>query len=298
MKNTELITFSCNFYSQHGEDGVIHEILKKLPERDKWCVEFGAWDGVFLSNVRQLIKEENYAAVLIEGSKNKFNELKVNYQEFSNVTVMNSMVGLKGKYCLDSILKDTKIPFDFDFLSIDVDGIDYHIWESINLYNPKVVCIEFNQTIPTEVSYTQKADPSISHGSSLLSMTKLGKVKGYELVCVLRCNAFFVKKKYFNLFSIEDNSPQALRSTTEYVTYLFVGYNGEVLLQGCERLIWHGDLKLRAEKLQILPNFLLKFPSNYNTLQRVLWLIFVFIERFSQNPVRTLKKILGKIRNV
>ncbi len=44
-----LLDYGKNVYSQTGEDGVIEKILDILPDRDSWCVEFGAWDGVHLS---------------------------------------------------------------------------------------------------------------------------------------------------------------------------------------------------------------------------------------------------------
>jgi hypothetical protein len=36
----------------------------------------------------------------------------------------------------------------FDFLSIDIDGNDYHAWHAIKNYQPKILMIEFNPTIP------------------------------------------------------------------------------------------------------------------------------------------------------
>ena len=52
-----LLDYASNSYSQAGEDGVIAKILAMLPENDHWCVEFGASDGLVLSNVRRLIEE-------------------------------------------------------------------------------------------------------------------------------------------------------------------------------------------------------------------------------------------------
>ncbi len=57
-----LLEFKDNNYSQTGEDGVIKKILEILPENDNWCVEFGAWDGIFLSNVKNLIEHASYSA--------------------------------------------------------------------------------------------------------------------------------------------------------------------------------------------------------------------------------------------
>lgn len=51
-EDTWLLEHKKNVHSQSGEDGVIGAILDLLPERDRWCVEFGAWDGKLLSNTR------------------------------------------------------------------------------------------------------------------------------------------------------------------------------------------------------------------------------------------------------
>ena len=53
--------------------------------------------------------------------------------------------------------------------------------------------VEFNPTIPADVEFVQPRDIKINQGS-LLSLTKLGQEKGYELVAALDLNAFFVKR--------------------------------------------------------------------------------------------------------
>ena len=72
---------------------------------------------------------------------------------------------LKGENSLPEILSKHNIRKDFDFLSIDVDGTDYYIWESLEKkYNPKVVCIEFNPTIPNNIEFIQTASHKIQQG--------------------------------------------------------------------------------------------------------------------------------------
>ena len=58
------------------------------------------------------------------------------------------------------------LPYQFQLLSIDVDGCDYHVWNSldISVYQPQVVCIEFNPTIPNRVKFIQEADIRIYQG--------------------------------------------------------------------------------------------------------------------------------------
>ena len=273
-----LLDFKRNVYSQTGEDGVIEKILQTLPERNNWCVEFGAWDGVLFSNTRNLIENAGYSAVLIEGSKVKWAELKKNYSSKPDVISINAFVGFSENDNLDLILADTPVPFDFDFLSIDVDGNDYHIWKTISKYRPKVTCIEFNPTIPTEVRFVQRADLQMNQGASLLSLVELGKEKSYELVAVLPFNAFFVDSKYYPLFEINNNAPEKLRKDLSFITYLFSGYDGTIFLEGCKQLPWH-DIPIKESRIQHLPKVLRKYTENYNFAEKLAWRLFRRIQK-------------------
>lgn len=261
---TWLQDYKADVHSQIGEDGVLAKILELLPEKDKWCVEFGAWDGRHLSNTCNLIEGSGYSAVLIEGSAEKFIELRRNHPG-SNVIPLKQFVGFSEHDNLDIILSRTPIPRNFDFLSIDIDGNDYHVWKAFTRYGPKIVAIEFNPTIPTEVLYVQDPDPSVSRGNSLASLVELGKAKGYELVCVLSWTAFFVRQELFPIFDISDNRPETLRTDLSAVTYLFSGYDGTILLAGCQRLPWH-EIELSSDLMQALPRPLRIFRCNYTPL--------------------------------
>ena len=46
---------------------------------------------------------------------------------FHEIIKLNKFVDFKGENSLDKILQNTKIPTNFDFLSIDIDGCDYFI---------------------------------------------------------------------------------------------------------------------------------------------------------------------------
>jgi hypothetical protein len=273
MSNSDrwLLEYKKDVHSQFGEDGVTEKILSLLPETDKWCVEFGAWDGMFLTNTRHLIDSKGYSAVLIEADKKKYVDLKKNYSQKKNVFPVNAFVGFKSDDSLDAILRKTPIPKNFDFLSIDIDGNDYHVWKAVSEYKPKVVVIEFNPTIPTHIRFVQPADPQVSQGSSLLSIVELAREKGYELVSVLPINAFFVLKEYYPLFQIESNSPEVLRSYLGDITYMFLGYDGTVFLEGSKKMLWHRGVDFKESKVQQIPWFLRKFPSSYSRLQGLLY---------------------------
>jgi hypothetical protein len=269
-----LLEHQGNIYSQSGEDGVIEKVLESLPDRDNWCVEFGAWDGKYLCNVRNLIENKGFSSVLIEASKQKFLELKDNYKGQSNVFLVNQFVGFQSNDNLDNILEGTPIPRNFDFLSIDIDGNDYHVWKVVDRYRPKSVCIEFNPTIPSEIDFVQDANPLLNQGSSISSIVSLGKQKGYELVSVVGCNAIMVDAKYFPAFQIADNKVSTLWVNRDSITYLFIGYDGQVFLAGKQSLPWHG-VKLRPSDISVLPAFLRKYPGNYSFFEKALFALYL-----------------------
>jgi hypothetical protein len=281
MKQNWIVDFKKNVHSQTGEDGIIEKILSIIPEKNNWCVEFGAWDGVHLSNTRYFIENYKYSAVLIEGSTEKYKELKENYSSNKNVYPINTYITLSKENNLDVVLSSTPIPINFDFISIDIDGCDYYVWKSIEKYKPKLVCIEFNPTIPTEVEYIQEPNFNVNFGNSLLAYYNLSKNIGYELVCVTEWNAFFVVKEYYNLFKISDNAPYLMRTNLEHITYFFHGFNGSIKLSGYKKILWH-DIEVTDKDIQVIPRTLRKFPDNFGKIKKLL-LKFYSIYKYLKN---------------
>src|SRR3990167_9119009 len=140
-----------NITSQSGEDGVLERVFEIIPGNDRWCCEFGAWDGKKYSNTYQLLANKGWSGVLIEADSEKFKELPATFGDNKKITFLNKYVQFSGKDILDDLLEETQTPVDFDLLSIDIDGNDYHVWQSVTKYRPKVVIIEFNQSIPNHV---------------------------------------------------------------------------------------------------------------------------------------------------
>lgn len=290
MNNMNYAQFARNEYSQFGEDGIIEHVLERIPALDKCCVEFGAWDGIHLSNTFNLIKNRGYRAVLIEADRKKFQVLRKNMAQYG-ATLVNEFVTFDGENTLDNILGRTAIPRDFDFLSIDIDGNDYWILDSLEEYRPKVICIEYNPSIPNEVEYVQPRDFSVKMGASARSICKLAERKSYALVATTRCNLIFVDQAYFPLFQIDDNRLAVLRDDSEVRIYAFSGYDGTIMHSGPIYLMWH-NFKLRPDELQSIPAILRKFPSDYNLFQKLLFIAFLFIRA----PGETWHRALATLR--
>jgi hypothetical protein len=254
--------------SQHGEDGILERIFEVLEISKGWCAELGAWDGIRYSNTHYLIKNKGWSAVLIEANPQRFQELTKNYHLRSDVHCFQKFIGFDSHNSLDYVFAQTPIPKNFDLLSIDIDGNDYHLWESLNNYQPKVIIIEHNPTIPNAVSFIQPRNMSINQGSSLLALVELGKKKGYELIAVTETNGIFVLKEFFHLFHIPDNSLSKLRPYSPVETYLFQLYDGTLGIAGNKKLLWSG-ININEKKLQILPKSL-RFYQTENPVKKIL----------------------------
>lgn len=266
MSESSMVRDNCwlsrhagNVTSQRGEDGIISQALKLIGNNDGWCVEFGAWDGKECSNTYNLIVNKGYSSVLIEGDSERYAKLVETYRGNSKVIPVNKMVGFEACNNLDVILAETQIPLDFDFLSIDIDGNDYHVWDAITRYRPKLLAIEYNPTIPNAVAFVQPKDMNITQGSSIKAIVNLCKRKGYELVATTDFNGIFIDSRFYALFGIKDNSPEVLRLSSQDVTYIFSGYDGTVFLAGSRKLPWH-DIEYDVCGMQQVPSFLRKYP--------------------------------------
>ena len=205
-----LLNFRNAKHSLDGETGVLAHVLSRLPDQNKWVIEFGACDGVQFSNSAHLIAELGYSAVLIEPSDLQYDMLVGHMKQYPNVTCLKEFVGTEGPQRLDAILAKTAAPNNPDLMVVDVDNNDYHIFKAIESYKPKVLMIEINNTVlPDQKKVAEYDAPFVfgKHGSSIFSMTELAKAKGYRLICNISCNAIYVQEKYYGLFFPQNYSP-------------------------------------------------------------------------------------------
>lgn len=207
MENTTLLNARKNIYSQNGEDGVIELLLEFFKiETGSFC-EFGAWDGVQLSNTYNLLKNKGWRGVYIEGDANLYTDLiKLNDLWKDKIQTINKYVGYEGEKSLDNILKDTFLEKDFTLLSIDIDGMDYHVWDCFTEYRPKLVVIEVNSSFkPGNFTIPNKNETGSCNGTSFSAMCELGLKKGYYPLIHFG-NVFFGDKDFLNSKNYTINS--------------------------------------------------------------------------------------------
>ena len=180
-------------YSQNDEDSFILELYKKKNIDNCFFFEFGAWDGIHLSNCR-LLFENNWSGCFVESDKKKFKDLKSNYKDNSNIILINDKIDPDTKN-INQLITEHGIK-KINVLSIDVDGRDLSMWKSLELLTPEIVIIEFNDTIPFDTIYEDLTNKNI--GNSFLAINNYAKKKNYDLIKVTRDNLVYLKKEFNN----------------------------------------------------------------------------------------------------
>lgn len=266
-RSAYLSQFARNVTSQDGEDGIIEKIFALVRPANKCCVEIGAFDGKLLSNTWNLIINQGWHGVLIEGRNMLYQRLVERFSSrnpevegrFSDkVTLIHQYAAFEGASSLDGMLAQTNVPRDLDFISIDIDSNDWHLWDSMKVYQPRAVMIEFNATIPNDVYFVQARDFNVAQGCSLLALIDLGKRKGYELIATTTANAFFVRKELFPAFGIADNDIDSMYFQAHLQSRLFQGFDGELIVAGYRKLHWQ-NLPFTQEDIQVLPKALRRY---------------------------------------
>jgi hypothetical protein len=225
----KLSTFKKNIHSQFGEDGIIEKIFSLIGTTNKICIEFGAWDGFHLSNSANLWSN-GWRGILIECEADRalaLHKLKEKY----DVVPITGKVGVDhATDSIEKILADNQIEVSKpDFLSIDIDGDDYHVFASLQKLRPRVIVCEYNPTMPSFADMVPKLGNYL--GCSLLAITKLAEKMGYTLVATTEVNAFFVENSLSEHFKEFELDVQNLY-LTEYYNYVVTTYDGRYMTYG------------------------------------------------------------------
>jgi hypothetical protein len=156
-------------FSQSNEDEIIADIFARIGTTDRQFVEFGVGKGT----------QNNTISLLLAGWTGKWFEIRKKCVKSCQRLYAGYPVEIRRR-CVTPECVNKTVRSDVDFLSIDIDGNDYAVWQALS-HRPRLVCIEYDAV----------------NGTALEPMKALGHLKGYSLV---RCsasgvNAFFVRNE-------------------------------------------------------------------------------------------------------
>jgi len=192
---------------QFGEVGVLADLLNIYGVANGWVVDVGAHDGVLYSN-SLAFRTRGWSVVAIESDPECAQKLRGLDQQC--YCAIEAEARPDGPNRLDKLIADVgPVPADFDVLSIDIDGYDYHVWKGMTRFTPRFVVIEVADAqspyqgefvpeygAPIEESPVPRGAPAdyvpYKKVTSLTSMCALAREKGYRLVGATRTNAIFV----------------------------------------------------------------------------------------------------------
>lgn len=201
LNSPDLRKYEFKVFSQWGEDGIIQKLIKDVEIKNRTFIEFGVED-FFESNCRFLMMLDHWSGFVVDGSNDNIERLKHAY--FYWKYDINSMAAFINRENINTILAQSGFPQDLGLMSIDLDGVDYHIFEAIDWYRPRILVVEFNAVFGIErkitVPYKAEFNRTVEHysnlyfGASLPALVCLANKKGYALVGTnsASSNAFFV----------------------------------------------------------------------------------------------------------
>ncbi len=175
--------------SQFGEDGIIEYLINTVGVTNKIAVEIGTGPS----------RENNTHNLLDKGWRVFWFDLVQNNVQHEQLV---STVATVTSTNVVELFDQQKIPADFDLLSIDIDGNDYHVRQALAAYKPRIIVMEYNGAYDKDTEYIMPLDDSyrwqgdVRFNASLKSLQLLNDSLGYDLVyCTSQgVNAFFLRK--------------------------------------------------------------------------------------------------------
>lgn len=210
-----LLRHGYKVYSQNDEDGLIAEVFRRIGAPNRTFVEFGVETGRECNTLWLLA--QGWRGLWIEANEAACAEISARLAHLiagDRLRLANALVTTDS---IDAIIEGELGGVEVDFLSIDIDGNDFWVWQAIRSIRPRLVCIEYNATWRPPVSIVTPYDPAWRwdgtsyYGASLAALTVLAREKGYALVgcCLAGANAFFVREDLLQDEFFEPNSAEA-----------------------------------------------------------------------------------------
>jgi hypothetical protein len=194
-------------FSQWGEDGIIQYLVNNLDITRRTFIEFGVED-FNESNCRFLMVKDQWHGFVIDGSTANIAQLRDSYYYWKHR--LNSKAAFITRENISQLLDESGFEKDLGLLSVDIDGVDYHVLEALHDWKPAILIVEYNDafgwrrpvSVPYDPAFTrrQKHYSNQYWGANLPAFHYLASKRGYALVGTNRVgsNAFFVRRELLN----------------------------------------------------------------------------------------------------
>jgi hypothetical protein len=192
----DLLSERFGYRSQNEEDGLLLALFKRIGTTDRRCVEIGC--GLNGGNSGFLVGECGWSGLMVDADRHKIDTIKIRYAGHAVIANKHRVT----RENINTIVEMHGFAGPLDFLSLDIDGNDYWVWEALTACSPRVVALEFNWLFGPERSVSIPYDPEFRldrvptrayRGASLSALTHLAQRKGYRLVASERVNAFYMR---------------------------------------------------------------------------------------------------------
>jgi hypothetical protein len=223
FKIKDLSDVEFSVFSQWGDDGIINWLLENLPIKNKIFIEIGTEDYKE-SNTRFLLKYRNWEGYLIESNKVHIDKIKKQSIFWKHdLNLCNKTIDREN---INDVIKNFKVPKEVGLLSLDIDGIDYWVWEKLKKIEPVIFICEFNSILGEKqkisVPYKRNFDRTKFHysnlafGASLPAFKYISELKGYKFLGTNSngVNAYFIKKSYFKYLKLKIKKIVSYQSKT------------------------------------------------------------------------------------
>lgn len=212
--------------SQTDEDGILLYVFALIGTVNKRCVEVCAGDGIEC-NTANLILHHGWDGLMVDGNADLVARGKAFYRAAPETRCYppRFVCSWITRDNINQILVDNDFTGEIDLLSLDLDGNDYWIWKAIEVIQPRVVILEYNDILGPNKAWTirysdqfQASDyprtdglPNFG-GASLPAFVKLGRQKGYRLIGCnrLQYNAIFIQEGCGEAYFPEVEAAQCL----------------------------------------------------------------------------------------
>jgi len=189
-------------FSQWGEDGIVEWLAEHVAVPNERFIEFGV-ETFREANCRFLMQNRNWKGLVFDGSAENIAALATESAFWKHdLTAKSVFVTAEN---INGLIRDAGFAGPLGILSLDVDGNDFWIWESMTNVEPAIVICEYNPIFGDTRAVTVPYDPAFRRfdahysglyfGASIAALKHLGSRKGYTFVGTNAngINAFFVK---------------------------------------------------------------------------------------------------------